>query len=108
MKYKDEYKIEFELRKGAFDDQRYVFFRIVPSELPLLQRWFGNPWIQLYRDYKYVTAFKYTYDAKEYQEEVVPLKTYGDARRYINDARMRVRKKKLKEVERGERWPDEV
>lgn len=110
MKYKDEYKVEF--RTESYDyggkKERYVYYRIVPSELPLLRRWFSNPWMSMYRPYKWVADFDYRYEVKEYMDEILPLKTYGDVRRYLEAAKSTVRKRKLEQVANGEIWPDEV
>jgi hypothetical protein len=107
MVYKDEYKVQFMTRE-YYDDKRHVFWRIEPSELPLLQRLFRNPWRQLYRAYSYIDDYDYCYDAKEYMKEVTPLKTYGDVRKYMESAHIMIRKRRLQKIEKGEMWPDEL
>lgn len=110
MKYKDEYKVEFKTVPVEYvaGSRRYIYYRIVPYQLSLLQRWFSNPWQQLYKPLAFVDAFSFEYSPKEYQDEVVPLKTYGDVRKYLVEARLAIKKRRAEKIEKCEIWPDEI
>lgn len=107
MKDRDQCKVEFRTEK-SFDNERRVYYRIVPSELPLLQRWFHNDWELLYHRYKYIDLIKEHYDPKEYIQEVLPLTTYGDVRRYLEETDKIIRKQRIEKLKNGDIWPDEL
>jgi len=108
MNNRDQCKVEFKT-ENTYRRERCVYYRIVPSELPLLQRLFCNPWTTLYHaNSRYSTSVSESYTSREYVQEVLQLKTYGDVRRYLENADKIVRKAKVEQLEKGEIWPDEL
>jgi hypothetical protein len=104
---RNQCKVEFRTEK-YFDNKRRVYYRIVPSELPFWKRWFHNDWEPLYHRYEYIDSIKEHYDPKEYAQEVLPLTTYGDVRRYLEETDKIVRKQRIEKLKNGDIWPDEL
>lgn len=109
MKHDKDYKIELSYESFHYDDYRYFWYRIVPSELPLFKRLFRNEWKPLYH-FKQLGAFtvNHIYTIDEYHDELAGLKTLGDVRRYLDvqdDLKDAAHKKA---VENRDIWPDRV
>lgn len=115
MRYPTNSKVEFKtasllkLRR----DNRKIYYRIVPSELGFFKRIFCNPWRQLYHAFTYVKGANIFYTVKEYNEEIKPLKTFGDVCDYLKEQNLiiektseKLYKEHLEAVANGEEWPD--
>ena len=113
MKYNRDAKIEIILDQDPRAELRKVYYRIVPSELPLLQRLFFNQTKQVYHSYTYTDGVSHFFNKKEYYELTRKVKTYGDMCDYLAKERVKIDKLnalKRKELERliaeEKEWPD--
>lgn len=113
MTYDRNAKIELILDYNPWYDFRTVYYRIVPSELPLLQRLFFNQTKQVYHSYTHREGVCYLFDKKEYYELARKVKTYGDMCDYLAEEQVKIdklnalRREELKKLISEEKeWPD--
>ena len=113
MKYPIDAKVEFKTIGLLIDARktRYVYYRIVPSELGFFKRVFCNPWRCMYHAFSYCSGYDLLYTPKEYNLEIAPLNTFGDVCDYLekehNLAEEVARKlflKHMEAVKNGEEW----
>ena len=113
MKYPINAKVEFKTVGISIDTHkpRYVYYRIVPSELGFFKRVFCNPWKRMYHAFKYWSCYDFFYSPKQYNLEIAPLNTFGDVCDYLekqhNLAKEVERKlflKHMEAVKKGEEW----
>lgn len=83
-KYNPEWKVEFSSEELTSPyKNRYLFYRIVPSELPLINRIFCNEWHKLYHSYSCINGRDFLFDVNEYYELIKPLKTLGEVKNFL-------------------------
>lgn len=83
-KYNYNFRIQFKTRELAVpSNYRYVYYRIVPKELPLFKRIFGNPWRAMFKKYAYFSGISYMFSSYEYREFVNNLHTFGDVCQFL-------------------------
>ena len=107
MEYRTDLKIEYCYENCGGYGSRYFYYRIKPSELPFWKRWFFNPWRQVFHADKLCDGYNYHYKPLEYQNELLPLKTFGDVCNYLSKQREIIEERHNQRVENGETWPDE-
>ena len=114
MKFNRDLKVEITLDDRPYSDYRAVFYRVVPSELPLFKRWFCNPWRQFYHGLKLFSGTFDRYDKDRYYNEVAVLKTWGDVCDYLKEQDEIIgrsgkewEKERAKRIKNHEMWPDE-
>lgn len=107
MEYRTDLKIEYCYENCLAGPGRYFYYRIKPSELPFWKRWFFNPWRQMFHAYKWLGGYNYLYKPIDYQNELLPLKTFGDVCNYLSKQRAIIEERHNQRVQRGEAWPDE-
>ena len=115
MRYDADCKIEIKTKQLSYlNIHRYVYYRILPSELPKWKRNFlFNPWRGLFRGLEYVGGTYDLFEIEDYKRLIFPLKTYGDVCKYIkeqekigHDAKLRNEAVKLMKILQGDEWPD--
>ena len=106
MKYERDLKIEYSYER-AFEDHRYFYYRIKPSELPLWKRWFCNPWRKVFSSFSYMSGYKYAFNPQEFKDELKPLKTFGDMCDYLRKHEAIIEERHLMMVQNGDAWSDE-
>lgn len=86
MKYDRNWKVQKTtsvLYSGC--EYREVFYRILPSELPLLKRIFcRNPWRKFYYAMSATPTLGFYFDAKEYNTILKKLTTFGEVLDYLS------------------------
>lgn len=98
----DDYKIKLSWEgTGAY---RYYYYKIVPSELPLFQRWFKNPWHRI--NLACLDDWNPNISIKDYKEYIAPLRTYGDVRRLRENEWSKIKATRKRYEEHNIRWPD--
>ena len=105
MEYRTDLKIEYGTEKCG--NSRYVYYRIKPSELPFWKRWFFNPWRQMFHAFNRIDGYNHLYDAHQFHNELLPLKTFGDVCNYLSKEKAIIDERHYQRVQRGETWPDE-
>ena len=115
MEYDRNLKVEYATRycyTGSFTAYRYIFYRIVPSQLKWWQRVFCNGWKTMYKATDYSTILGNTtelFTLAEYTNEIFKLKTYGEVCDYLAHQKELANKSYLEHKEKiknGETWPD--
>lgn len=107
MEHRTDLKIEYCHEKCGDYGSRYFYYRIKPSELPFWKRWFFNPWRQMFHAFSSIDGYNYLYDPKQFRNELLPLKTFGDVCNYLSKQRAIIQERHNQRVQRGETWPDE-
>lgn len=82
---------------------RQVYYRIQPSELPLITRIFRNPWHPFRRAVN--GTWDCYYSAEIYNKCISKIKTLGDVRKYFEEEYTIFRK--YTECYGDQLWPDE-
>lgn len=115
MRYDADCKIEIKTKPLSFlGKNRYVYYRIVPSELPKWKRNFlFNPWRGLKRALPSTGKLYDLFEIGDYKQLIFPLKTYGDVCKYIeeqkkvsHDTKLSNEAIKLMKILQGDEWPD--
>ena len=107
MKYRTDLKIEYCHEKCSGSGSRYFYYRIKPSELPLWKRWFFNPWRRIYHAFSYMDGYNYLFNPREFRDELLPLKTFGDMCDYLRKHKAIIEERHWRKVQNGEKWPDD-
>ena len=105
-KYNKNWKVQFEFDSNTSSEHRRIWWRVVPTELPLLKRWFSNDWNELYHAYKWVGGTDKLYSIDEYYKDVAPMKTVGDVLEYLNKQDVILQERHEKRIKAHEIWPD--
>lgn len=106
MKSKRDYKVEYKTEYVS-TDLRWVYYRVVPSELPLLKRIFRNPWKRMFHPHSGGwPGFKMVYRPQEFLNEVSPLKTLGEVEDYLSRNRAEIESIREEGIRNGTIWPD--
>lgn len=109
MKYDRNWKVQ--IATSDWDsgrEYREVFYRILPSELPLHKRIFcRNPWYKFYYAMLTQPTFGYYYNAKDYHTILRKLTTFGDVMDYLNKEKEKQIKRYNRALENGKIWGDE-
>lgn len=90
------------------DGYRYVYYRPLPSGLPLFQRWFmTNGWHSMYYQSKRFPSKRcYLFNKHEFYSIKKQLKTVGDVEKYLADEDAKMREYKNEKIANEEFWPD--
>ena len=89
------HKVIFKTHKVDCDGkQRYVFYKVDPSELSFFGKLF-NPWRILRRAYYSIQGLTTFFDVEDYENFVLPLKTLGDVKLFEQYSRDKSRRNKL-------------
>lgn len=109
MKYNKNWKVQTATSDwGRGCEYREVFYRILPSELPLLKRIFcRNPWRKFYYAMSAIPSLGYCFSAKDYKNILKKLVTFGEVQDYLSKEKEKQRKLYKKALEKGEIWGDE-
>ena len=111
MKCNVNTKIEFILGdRIRHTGLRRVYYRAVPSELPLLKRifcgWMSYPMFQCGKSDKSYHLYE-AFNLDEFHELSEKLKTWGDVCDYLEEQKRLAREKHDKLLKNGAIWPDE-
>ena len=83
MKYNRNLNVQYKSeRLNILNDNRYLLYRIVPSELPLWKRIFCNGWRYVYKD---VYTHKTKISTRTVDDLLAMLFTYDEAVEFINN-----------------------
>lgn len=113
MKYPINAKVEFKTVGISTDEcnPRYVYYRIVPSELGFFKRVFCNHWRRMYHAFSYCRGYDLLYTPKEYNIEIATLNTFGDVCDYLEkqhnlekEVARKLFLKHMDAVKNGEEW----
>lgn len=104
--YNKNWKVEFQFDSNTSSDYRRIWWRVKPSELPLLKRLFSNEWNKLYRAYKWVGGTSYLYSIDDYYKDIAPMKTVGDVLEYLTKQDVIIQERHEKSIKEHEIWPD--
>lgn len=109
MKYDRNWKVQ--TATSDWDsgcEYREVFYRILPSELPLLKRIFcRNPWRKFYYAMCTQPTFGHYYSAKDYNTILKKLTTFGEVLDYLSKESKKQKERYAEAMEKGEIWGDE-
>ena len=112
MKFDRNLKVEYKSQKLTIpSENRYLLYRIVPSELPLWKRWFCNEWRYAYNDIYYSLnsvkniddLFKYLFSYEEAVEFINTYKTYGELADFLNSLYKKA-KERYNEINPKDKW----
>lgn len=111
MKYDINWKVQIttsDLHVGCY---REVFYRILPSELPLIKRIFcRNPWRKFYYAMPTTPTLGYYFSAKEYSTILKKLTTFGEVLDYLSKEKEKQKELYYKELEKRnflvDKWCD--
>ena len=91
---------------------RYVFYRIVPEDLPWWKRLF-NFWHQVYSSYNCSGGQKWAFTINDYHEKIFPIKTIGQMEQFLLSENETIKRRTewdnyMKEFKKqnGLDWPD--
>lgn len=105
-KYNKNWEVEFQFDSNTSSVYRRIWWRVKPSELPLLKRLFLNEWNELYHAYKWAGGTDKIYSIDEYYEDIAPMKTVGDVLEYLNKQDVIVQERHEIQIKKHEIWPD--
>ena len=88
------------------NDNRRLFYRVVPSKLPFWKRVFNNPWKQ----FKHIQGsyLSQWYSIERFWKDIKPLETLRDAEEYVEEQRRLVKEKREFIARQGIMWPDDL
>lgn len=115
MKYSKGLKVEIKLDNNPYANYREVYYRIAPSDIPPIRRWFCNPWKKFYHGLTLFSGAFYLYDIDRYYTEIANrIKTWGDVCDYLKNQDEIIEKSKREwreihdeKLKNHEIWPDE-
>lgn len=108
MKWYDRnWKVQYMLDSSTSSDYRRVWWRVLPSELPLLKRWFCNGWNEMFHAYSYFSGTSQFFSRKNYYEEIRPMNTVGEVLDYLRKQKVIIEDRHDRRLNNHEIWPDE-
>ena len=107
MKYRDDMKIQFSTDDGRVE--RFVFYRIDPSELNFFNRVFRNPWRQIYRAAYYgLAGTAWSFESVAFKRDIMPCNTLGKIKDYLKRQDWLIEKNSLHKKKNDYGWPNDI
>lgn len=100
-KYNFNLPVKFSTRQLSIpSNYRHVYYKIVPKELPLFKRIFGNSWRAMFKKYKYFNGLSYMFSSSEYKYFVNNLHTFGDVCQFLQKQKNLLEKEEKEEFDK--------
>lgn len=108
MKWYDrDWQVQYMLDSNTHLDYRRIWWRVLPSELPILKRWFFNQWNEMFHAYKYIGGRSESFTKDEYYNVIRPMKTVGEVLDYLRKQKVIIEERHDRKLNKHEIWPDE-